>query len=210
MYPIELSVAENDISAFVLAGGKSRRMGCDKAQIPWNNVEQNATLLSHAIDRLRSVTSRVFVVGEVEIGDAAVEVLPDLIPGNGPLGGIHTALSSTETPWNIVLGVDLPLISAAFLHFMAGICRLERHKKVIVPRINDGFQPLSAAYHRDFLPVCAAAMARKQLSIHDLFRNTPTRIMEEDEIRDAGYPAESFLNVNTPADLARAESLAGR
>jgi molybdopterin-guanine dinucleotide biosynthesis protein A len=203
-------LAENDISAFVIAGGKSRRMGRDKAQIAWRNGQQNATLLSHAVDRLRSVSSRVFVVGDVEIGGATVEVLHDLVPGSGPLGGIHAALSSTETPWNIVLGVDLPLISTAFLRWMAQICRLESQKKVIVPRINDEFQPLSAAYHRDFLPVCATAMARKQLSIHDLFRNTPTRIMEEDEIRDAGYPAESFLNVNTPEDLARAERLATR
>ncbi len=181
-------------------------MGRDKAQIRWHD----GTLLSHAIDRLRSLTDRVFVVGDVRMDDPQVEVLHDLVPDSGPLGGIHAALSSTETPWNIVLGVDLPLISTAFLRLMTDMCRSESDKNAIVPRINGAFQPLCAAYHCDFLPVCEAALARKRLSIHDLFRIPATRIMAEDQIRDAGFTAESFLNVNTPEDLARAEALAAR
>jgi molybdopterin-guanine dinucleotide biosynthesis protein A len=201
-----LRVAQIDISGFVLAGGKSRRMGRDKAQIVW----RDGTLLTDATDRLKSVTDRVFVVGEVQVDDPKVKVVHDLVPGSGPMGGIHAALSTTETPWNLVLGVDLPLISTAFLRWMTEICRSENHKTVIVPRINDEFQPLCAAYHRDFLPICAAALARKQFSIHDLYRITATRIMEEDQIRAAGFAPESFLNVNTPEDLALAEALAAR
>src|SRR5687767_2755533 len=92
------------LSGFVLAGGQSRRMGRDKAIMMWNDK----TLLDHMIQLLLTAAGPVRVVGRGE--------LPDRLPGNGPLGGILTALEVTETHRNLILGTDLPLLTSNFLN----------------------------------------------------------------------------------------------
>src|SRR3954447_23098801 len=94
------------LTGFVLAGGKSRRMGRDKALLDWHGQP----LLSHMTDLLRSVAEQVMVVGR--------DPLPDRLPGCGPLSGIATALETTATHANMVLAVDLPHLTRDFLKYL--------------------------------------------------------------------------------------------
>ncbi|HET9743980.1 MAG TPA: molybdenum cofactor guanylyltransferase [Terriglobales bacterium] len=190
----------SDITGFVLAGGKSRRMGTDKAQIPWDA----GTLLTHAVDRMEQVVKEVFVVGGP--GTGSQETIPDSQHDSGPLAGIDAALARTNTEWNLFLALDLPLISSALLELLGKGTATQAG--VVVPRVVGALQPLCAVYRRTLRPVCRERLQAGDLSILRLLAGVETRIMEEDELRSHGFTPEMFLNVNTPQDLARARQIA--
>ncbi|MBV9147253.1 MAG: molybdenum cofactor guanylyltransferase [Acidobacteria bacterium] len=199
----------SDITGYVLAGGSSRRMGTDKALIPWGS----GTLLSHALSVLQDVVTEVFVVSS-NFGHHAA--LPDAVPGQGPLGGISTALSRSATDWNLVFAVDLPLVDAQWFRWLADVCDRTASDAVLA-RIQGRLQPLCAAYHRRLLPAFDAALKNGELSIHRLLES-PGRgkmdahkrieIIDEPQLITKGFSQQMFANVNTPEDLAKVKRLA--
>ena len=191
-----------DITGFVLAGGRSRRMGRDKAQIPW----EGGTLLSLAMSHMRQVVAETYVVGGTHSVDGC-GVLADNFSSRGPLAGIHSALQHSRTDWNLVLAIDLPLVSSALLEFIAESC--DQGNDAVTVRLGGHFQPLCAAYHQRLLPEIESRLEAGELSIHRLLEVARTRIMDEEELLSAGFPGEMLLNVNTPEDLERAKQLAG-
>lgn len=190
-------------TGFLLAGGASSRMGRDKAFIPWGA----GTLLTHSIERMKRVCNYVYVVGTVEPNNVPVTVLADKESGIGPIAAIHTALSHSTTDWNLIVAVDLPLLSPEMLIWLANFashsCEL-----AIVPRVKSRLQPLSAVYHRDLLSDVERALEKGESSIHRLLERVNTRIIEEDQLIAHGFNPEMFLNVNTPEDLERARAIA--
>ena len=194
-------MTEADLTGFVLAGGRSLRMGRDKAQIPWGS----GTMLSSAVVQMKQVTSHVFIVGALETQNARAPVLADTTPGLGPMGGIHAALTHSETEWNLVLAVDLPLITADFLAAIVKHCG--GATVAVVPKVHGQLQPLCAAYHRAILPEVERALASGDLSIHHLLERLSTRIIEEADLITGGFHPGMLLNVNTPADLVRAQAM---
>lgn len=197
------SMRRDDITGFILAGGRSSRMGRDKAQIPWGS----GTLLSHACDRMQQVVAKTYIVGGAQSAGAADAVLTDSFIGCGPLAGIHSALKHAETDWSLVLAVDLPLVNSALLEFIAKSCKQANNAVAI--RLGEHFQPLCAAYHRRLFPEIEARLQAGDLSIHRLLEAPRTGIIEEQELLSAGFRAQMLLNVNTPEDLERAKELAG-
>jgi molybdenum cofactor guanylyltransferase len=193
---------EQFITGFVLAGGKSRRMGRDKAKIPW----KDGTLLSHAVATMSEAADKVFIVGSINAPTSPVPVLPDALPERGPLAAIHTALSATITDWNLMLAVDLPLVSPALLRLIADECG-NGQEPVVIPRIQGKLQTLCAAYHCSLLPVCEAALRDGESSIIKFLSGMSLLVIEEAELADRGFPPEMFLNVNTPEDIIRARSM---
>lgn len=193
------------ITGFVLAGGRSRRMGCDKTQIPW----KEGTLLSHAVEVIAEAAGAVFIVSSQAIQTSQAPVLADKFADRGPLAGIHTALSATTTDWNLMLAVDLPLVSASLLRFIADGCS-NAEEPVVIPRIQGKLQTLCAAYHRSLLPQCDAALRSGESSIVKFLAGIPIHSLGESELADQGFPAEMFLNVNTPGDVIRAQGVESR
>ena len=133
-----------DLSAFVLAGGKSTRMGRDKAFL----LLESETLLQRALRLAKGVTERVWIVGDVERFSSGGRVVQDIYRDCGPLGGIHAALSSTGTELNLFLAVDLPFLQAGFLRYLASEAR-QGGATVTVPESGGRLQPLCAIYRRD-------------------------------------------------------------
>src|SRR5262252_1043172 len=101
-------------TAFVLAGGRSSRMGSDKALLSLG--EQ--TMLEHALRTVKQVTPNVRIVGPSTRYGQFGEVVDDIYEGCGPLGGIHAALSGTNTDFNLVLSVDMPQMNSFFLKWL--------------------------------------------------------------------------------------------
>src|SRR5215471_15241665 len=135
-----------DVTAFVLAGGKSSRMGSDKAFVRLGE----ANLLSRALRIAGTVTSAVRIVGDAKKFESFGQVVEDVYPDRGPLGGIHAALSSTATRWNLMLAVDLPFVRTELLSYLISQAR-ESDVIVTVPQVDGGLQPLCAVYQRAFL-----------------------------------------------------------
>jgi molybdenum cofactor guanylyltransferase len=142
--------------AFVLAGGRSTRMGQDKALLQ----VAGRSLLELALDKLRALDASATprIAGTRPDLSSYAPVVPDLHPGCGPLSGIEAALAATAQPLNLFLPVDLPLLPARFLGWMLG--RAETTDALVtVPRVNGRPQPLCAVYHRDLLAGVTASLA---------------------------------------------------
>jgi molybdopterin-guanine dinucleotide biosynthesis protein A len=184
-----------DLTAFVLAGGKSTRMGRDKAFLPW----ADGTLLSHALKLLAEVTPNMRIVGDARKFASFGVVVEDIYPDRGPLGGIHAALTNTMTDMNLVLAVDLPLIESRFLQFMCSLAR-DAHATVTVPLADGLSQPLCAVYRREFVHVAEPALQAGRNKIDALFKKVKARIIEPDEFTRAGFSAAMFRNLNTPEE----------
>jgi molybdopterin-guanine dinucleotide biosynthesis protein A len=189
------------ITAFVLAGGKSTRMGADKALLDFDGQ----TLLEHALARASEVSERVCIVGDPKKFGTYGETLEDRYPNCGPLGGIQAALASTATELNLVLGVDLPFIEGAFLKHLLSRARAVQ-ATVTVPRGGRGFQPLCAVYAKDFAEVARASLQSGQNKIDALFTAVQTCVLSEEELTREGFSVHMFCNLNTPQDLEQAKA----
>ena len=192
---------ENDVAAFVLAGGKSTRMGGDKAFRELGG----RTLLARALALAGAVSQDVRIVGDRERFVQFGPVVEDVHPGHGPLGGIHAALSVTCAHLNLVLAVDLPFVEPAFLAYLlseaGGTGAL-----VTLPQAAGGWQPLCAVYRREFLDAAEPALRKGKNKIDALFERVEVRAIGEEELGRAGFSSAMFRNLNTPEELQHAQS----
>lgn len=194
-----------DLSAFILAGGKSSRMGTDKAFIPLDG----RTLLARALDLARQVTTDVRIVGDRRKFAPFGPVVEDIFPGCGPLGGIHGALRSSQSDLNVILAVDAPFVSLALLQHLVTRARNCPSAAITVPRANGGWQPLCAVYRREFADAAEQSLTQGRYKIDALFEEAHTQIITEDELQAAGFSPRIFINLNTPQELAEANTAPG-
>jgi molybdenum cofactor guanylyltransferase len=194
------------VTAFVLAGGKSTRMGTNKAFLAFNG----RTLLANALQMGRAVAHEVKIVGDpTKFGEFGT-VVEDVYPGHGPLGGIHAALKSSETDLNLMIGVDLPLLEARFLRYLL---QTAEHTRAVVtlPRVAGYYEPLCAVYRTEFAGPAERALAEGRNKIDGVFAGLPVRVVEHPELAPHHFSPEMFRNVNTPEDWKLAqEELARR
>ena len=194
------------VSIAILAGGASRRMGSDKAFLPFLGVP----LIQRVIDRVRPLCHECFIIGAPDdrFNGLGLEVIPDAIPGHNALGGLYTALIKASNPLVIVLGCDMPFVNEPLLRRQVEI--IERVKvDAVVPRSRLGEEPLHAVYRRQ---ICAPLVER---AIHSGERRMISwmqwaniRYLDESIVSQFDPWHLSFENINTPEDLARAEDLA--
>ena len=186
-----------DVTAFILAGGKSTRMGTDKAFVDYDG----RTLLARALDLARSVTSDVRIVGGQEKLAAFAPVVEDVFRDCGPLGGIHAALRSSLTELNLMLAVDTPFVSFTFLQYLVSQARSAPDVVAVVPCGDGGWQPLCAIYRREFANAAENALRAGRNRIDRLFHEVRTRVIKEEELEGAGFSPAIFCNLNTPEEL---------
>jgi molybdenum cofactor guanylyltransferase len=190
----------SDLAAFILAGGKSSRMGTDKAFIPF----EGRTLLARALDVARSVTPEICIVGDRAKFGAFAPVVEDIFPGCGPLGGIHAALRSSSADLNLIVAVDMPFVMPDLLRYLVERAR-NPSATVTVPHCGGGNQPLCAVYRQAFAEAAELALKQGRYKIDALFANESTQVISEDELKAKGFSAKMFRNLNTPDELARAQ-----
>jgi len=189
-----------DLSAFILAGGKSTRMGTDKAFVALGG----RTLLARMLDLAREVTPNVAIVGERARFAPFAPVVEDIFPNCGPLGGIHAALRSSSTDLNLILAVDVPFVSLALVQFLTSRAASCPSALVTLARANGGLQPLCAIYCRAFADAADEELRAGRYKIDALFEMATTQIIGEEEMETAGFSPRIFRNLNTPEDLAAA------
>ena len=165
--------SETSTNGFILAGGQSRRMGRDKATLKWGT----GSLLDHMTLLLSTVADPVRVVGR---GD-----LPDRIPGKGPLGGILTALETSDREDNLFLAVDLPLLPQAFLELFHSRF-LASPKAVLVCRTGGDF-PLCLGLRRVLIADVARRVEAGNLAVHAFIEESNPEILEEHHLQALGF-----------------------
>jgi molybdenum cofactor guanylyltransferase len=176
------------LTGFILAGGKSSRMGQDKALLDWNG----RTLLDHMVHLVASAADGVHVAGRPP--------LVDRLQGFGPLSGIATALETSATDTNLVVAVDLPLLTTDFLKYLRSQAE-HSNEPLTACKIGSHF-PLCLVIRRALLPEVHRRLASGDLSIHSLIENTAARVISEAELGEAGFTPSLFRNINTPSDYA--------
>jgi molybdopterin-guanine dinucleotide biosynthesis protein A len=190
----------SDIAAFVLAGGKSGRMGQDKAFLELGG----RTLLDRALELAGSVASSVVIVGDGVKFFPLGRVVEDIYPGQGPLAGIHAALLSSDADLNLMLAVDTPFVERDFLRYL--LSEASRGSAVAtVPKTVEGWRPLCAAYRREFAEPAERALRAGKNKISPLFEQIETRVIGNEELSSRNFSDAMFRSLNTPEDWRIAE-----
>lgn len=197
------------LGAMILCGGRSSRMGRDKATLPFGDE----TLLERVLHRLWPVCVPRMVVGRrsqtLPTLPDDVQVVFDEIEDQGPLGGLAPGLRAAEdgvSAW-FVTSCDVPFVSPSLVSFLAE--RLADDVDVVVPRVDGFLQPLTAVYRPTVLPELEALFAAGGRRPVHLFDRVRTRIVEEDELAHVDPELLSFLNCNRPEDYRAALVRAG-
>ena len=203
------SVDKSAITAVILAGGRSRRLGRDKAVEPFDGEPLIRRVIRRASEAV-SARKVVVVVADPERAAAlplddhhctAVDIFPDC----GSLGGIYTGLNAATTEWSLVTACDMPFLSAPLLAHMAG---LRDGADAVVPVVDGRPEPTHALYNRRCLPAIEAKLRAGQLKISGFFDDVTVRYVLEGDLRNFDPDLLSFFNINRPEDLARATELA--
>jgi molybdopterin-guanine dinucleotide biosynthesis protein A len=201
-----------ELSAAVLAGGASRRMGRDKALMTLDG----RTLLDRAVAAVASLAGDTFVVGDrASYHQFGVPVVADLFPGAGPLGGIATALRHARHEHVLVVACDMPFLSLPLLRAMAA---QPRDYDVLVPVIGGSpnrlrtastYETLHAIYERSILPALELRIARGELQVAAALAGLVVRELPEAWLREYDPALRSFVNANRPDDWEAAKALFG-
>ena len=176
-------------AGFVLTGGRSSRMGRDKALLPI----EGSVLVKRTAERVRAAAGSVTLIGAPErYAHLGYQVAPDLVEDCGPMGGLYTALQTTRADWNLLVACDMPGITSEFLGELLDAAKA-RASACLVPQTESGLHPLCAVYHRRAERAVASAIERKLFKMHDLLKilgAVPWPVAD----------ASMLENVNTPLE----------
>ena len=188
------------ITAFILAGGRSQRMGTDKALL----LYQNEPLIHRPIRVCQGFASDVRIIGEpARYNSLGLSVIPDIGESLGPLSGISTALQHSPTHFCSILACDMPLMSPEFFRLML---RKLPGPEAVIMRFSDGnVEPLSGIYSSACLPVTERNLASGKLKLTELLSQIAVKYVGEEELREHGMSRKIFSNINTPEDLVGLE-----
>jgi molybdopterin-guanine dinucleotide biosynthesis protein A len=190
----------------IQAGGESRRMGADKALLPF----LGQPLIMRLLSRLASIADEVLVTSNLpeNYRFLGLTPIPDLLPGLGALGGLYTALSAAENPYVAVVACDMPFASPEI--FLAELELLrEIGADVVIPRTEGGTEPFHAVYRAETcLPYILEAIESGKRRADAWFGQVNIRYMDEEEILPYDPDRLAFFNINTPEELKKAENLA--
>jgi molybdopterin-guanine dinucleotide biosynthesis protein A len=187
------------VVGFVVAGGRSVRMGRDKALLAWGDTD----LLGHALARLRGVTDdvRILCGPSPRYEGRGVPVIVDRLADAGPIAGVVAGLEACEGRPGLFVAVDLPLVPVTLL---ARLADLGRSWDAVVPVSAHGPEPLCAVY----APSCREPILRRvtagQMRMTSFWPDVRVREVHPHELEAFGDPEAFWRNVNRPADFAAA------
>jgi molybdopterin-guanine dinucleotide biosynthesis protein A len=201
-------IIKSMLTIAIQAGGESRRMGQDKALLPF----LGKPLIQRVIERLSRLADELFVTTNQPEAYRflGLPLVPDVIPGRGALGGLFTALSAARQPLVAVVACDMPFASPGLLEAERSLL-LATGSDAVIPQTEGGTEPFHAVYRREAcLPAIQAAMAADRWRVDAWFSQVRLHLMLPQEVRPYDPGGIAFWNVNTPQELAQAEELAQR
>ena len=208
-FTVPHTAGSDAVTAIILAGGQSRRLGRDKAVEPFHGEPLIRRVIRRAVAAVAA--GEVVVVVASPERAAALPLEPahraavDVFPGGGSLGGIYTGLEASATEWALVAACDMPFLSAPLLEYMAG---LREGYDAVVPVVEGRPEPTHALYARRCRPAIEHKLRAGELKISGFFDEVAVRYVAEDEVRRFDPELLSFFNINRPEDLTRALELA--
>ena len=190
------------VTGIILAGGKSSRLGRDKA---WEDVG-GQRIIDRVIGALQSSCDEVLIIGdrperENELSlPKCIQYRSDELKGRGSIGGLYTGLKASDTLWSLVVACDMPFISRELIRFMLSIISKNRCD-AIVPVINGRYQPTHALYNSTCIPFIEKNISSGNFRMDSYFDEIYLEEISEDVINSIKGAELSFFNVNTEDDL---------
>jgi molybdopterin-guanine dinucleotide biosynthesis protein A len=199
-----MKISLQPVSAIVLAGGQSRRMGRDKALIEY----QGRPIIAHVIDTLRALSDDLVVVSNRPdlYSSFGARVTADYDPPCGPLGGIAAGLQAVQRPLAVVVACDMPFLNVTLLRWLID---LTDGYDAVVPQTADEFEPLHAVYRQECYNPILRRLERGERRVISFFGDVRLRPVLESEWRALDPAGRSLVNLNTPDDLDVLSSPAG-
>ena len=190
------------MTSIILAGGKSLRLGRDKAVVEI----RGKSLVERVIDRLSPLGTEIIVVTSStdQLPDLGVKMVVDSYPGKGALVGIYSGLKEAASFHSLVVACDMPLLNINLLRYMV---ELSPAFDVVIPRVKGYLEPLHAVYSKNCLPPIEGMLHEGRLKIADLLPTVRVRYVEDAEVERFDPLRLSFFNINSEADLERARTL---
>jgi len=192
------------LTAIILAGGKSSRIGSDqdKAILKLNGKR----LIDIVISKLKHIVGdNIIIVGPPERYPSYKKVVPDLFNKKGLLIGLYSGLKASASRYNLVVGCDMPFLKVELLQYMRDKIG---SNDIIIPRYTKSYiEPLCAIYNKDCLKVMERNIKAGILSIRRIFPYLKVKYIEEEEIKRIDPKLNSFFNINFKEDFIRAEEL---
>jgi molybdopterin-guanine dinucleotide biosynthesis protein A len=189
----------SDVEGFILVGGASSRMGCDKARLKINGeefVEKIASVLSNVTERVSTVGSRY----ENDIWH--LPNVPDRFQKWGALGGLHASLYACKANWALVVACDLPFVTEEL--FRRLISMREGYESVVPIQTNGKLQPLCALYRvESCLKIAEEMISHGTRRPRDLFERVKTKYLGKEDWQDLPNSDLFFNNINTPFDYEK-------
>jgi molybdenum cofactor guanylyltransferase len=214
------------ISGYVLAGGRSSRMGTDKSLLPL----AGKPLIQHAVTKLRRVCAEVHILSANPALAAYAPLVSDIHPGCGPIGGIEAALAHSPHEWNLILPVDVPFLPTALLEsWIAAVTAPDQTTRVAMFSVDGRTQPAVCLLHKQIAPSVVAAVALGEFKLLPVLEaSAEVLALQLDQPLDQlisihpigvdpnvvsgitpGLVASQplwFANLNAPEDVAHAEA----
>lgn len=223
------------IAAYVLAGGRSSRMGQDKATL----LLGGKSLIERSVRKLRGISDEVFILGHRPDLAGLAPSLADLHEHCGPLGGMEAALAHSSRDWILVVPIDVPFLPLALLQSWIRSVLRQTSARVALFIVDGIAQPTICLLHREVAPFLAAAVGQSRFKLYPVLEEAACRLAERKKIsieeilriqrwestkalslytelengRGEGLtPAERsaahlwFANLNTPEELAKVQS----
>jgi molybdopterin-guanine dinucleotide biosynthesis protein A len=203
--------SDSNVRAYVLAGGASSRFGRDKALVRLGS----RPLLLEIVQLAQTCAAEVAVIAGAQkyAGlDGKLEIIEDRWPGEGPLGGIITALQHTAATnpadWNLILSCDMPFLTAEWLQFLvARAHQSDQEIQVILPHSAHGPEPLCACYRTSAVGPLKNVFDRGVRKVTQALQQLRMEVLDDSVWKRFDSAGRLFSNMNTPADFKEAQRL---
>ena len=197
-----------NITAFILAGGLGKRLNTDKALLKLGDRH----LIEIIYEKLQRIFPRIFIsANNPELYRfLKIDIIPDIKKGIGPLGGLHACLNSSQTEMNFFIGCDMPLINR---HFISSFIATEFESKILLPKADNYIQYLCGLYRKSCLSIIedilnadeASEGKTGNYSMRNLIAKCGYRLFDVEE--HSLFRSEIFMNINTHEDYEKMKRL---
>lgn len=187
---------KNEVTGYILAGGKSSRMGTDKGLI----LFKGKPIIQHIINQLQPAVSKVVIVSDnAAYSGFGFEVITDIIKNMGPAGGIYSALAHSHTTQNFVLSCDMPFVNTAAIEY---IIQHTSQSQIILPVHKGLTEPMFGVYTKSCLTLWRSLIQEGILKLHHMAARFD--LLKLDTGSNPLFKDPLFVNINTPDDFEKA------
>ena len=185
-----------NITASVIAGGKSKRFGQDKLLYKF----KGKPLIEYVISVLNPLFNDIIIISKEneKFSYLNIPVYPDIIPDLGPIGGIYTALSHSETDYIFCFAGDMPNLNPEFIKYMISV---SADFDIVAPYYNDNYEALHSIYSKNCLPLLKERIGSGDYKVINIYKDAALRQVKKEEIEKFSNLELLFKNINYIDDL---------